>query len=195
MPLEDGEWDETQEPSTTTTPTAEDADLGVESQGPGGNQTPPTEPQPTAQTEESDSEGADEAPEEFDPKVRMDFEGLLYLGKLERQFDWLGHRFVIRTLRTGDLLEVGMLASRYQGTMADAKAYQTAIVAACVVSVDGKSLPLPLTNEEGDTKLRNAFDYIRRSWFPPTLDAVYQEFLLLEQRVDAVIQAMAKAHG
>ena len=39
--------------------------------------------------------------QEFDPKVRQDFDGLLYLGRMTHTFSFVGHQFVIRTLTTG----------------------------------------------------------------------------------------------
>ena len=149
------------------------------------------------QTESSEPQAPSvaEAPPEFDPRFRQDFEGLLYLGRLTDTFSWLGHTFTIRTLSSGEVLEVGLLHKKYVGTLADVKAYQAALVAACVVEVDGQPMPVPLTNAAADTALVNRFNYVLRSWFPPTLDVVYERYLLLEARVGEVIEAMGKASG
>lgn len=206
MPLEDGEWiDDTLDEQGLQLPTAEEADLGDQSPGPEGVEQDSalidTEPQGSTQAEESPSAGTDIPDEqtdelpEFDPRVREDFEGLMYLGRLTDEFHWFGHHFVIRTLTTGELIEVGLLHKQYANSLADVKAYQALVVAACVVSVDGKSLPIPISNDKTDTELINKFEYVRERWYPPTLDAVYERLLLLEARVDEVIEAMAKAHG
>src|SRR5690606_3529884 len=121
--------------------------------------------------------------------------GLLYIGRLTDDFYWLGHHFVIRTLTMGEIIEVGLLHKEYAGSLADVKAYQAAVVAGCVVSVDGKPLPMPLTNDPQDTELINKFQYVLRSWYPPTLDVVYERYLLLEARANQVIEAMGKAQG
>src|SRR5690606_21537006 len=125
---------------------------------------------------------ADPIPE-FDPRFREDFEGLLYLGRLTDSFTWLGHRFTIRTLTTGEVLEVGLLHRPYVNSYADVKAYQAAVVAACVEQVDGQPMPMPITNEVTDTESLTRFQYVLRAWFPPTLDAIYERYLLLERRV------------
>jgi hypothetical protein len=196
MPVEDGEWDE-QYP----TPPADSANLGTTSFGPGvetplAGDSPISEPHPETLVEMSESADTKTEPiPEFDPKVHQDFEGLLYLGRLTDQFTWLGHRFLIRSLSAGEILEVGLLHKPYVGSLADVKAYQAAVVAACVLEVDGKPMPVPLTNERTDTSLVNRFDYLLRSWFPPTLDAIYERYLLLEARVEEVIEAMGKAPG
>ena len=189
-PVEDGEWIEDEVVRQA------DQTLGAKSYpGPGSveevSATASTEPHPVTQENEEESEPLPE----FDPAVRKDFEGLLYLGRLTDEFTWLGHHFVIRTLTVGEIVEVGLVHREFAGTLADAKAYQAAVVAACVESVDGQSLPMPLTNERTDTELINKFRYVMRSWFPPTLNFVYEQYLLLEAKVDRVIEAMGKARG
>lgn len=166
----------------------------------GPSMAPPVEPgsgeqeaHPVTDVEMSEAE-AEPLPE-FDPRVRQDFEGLMYLGALTRQFTWMGHTFVIRTMTVGELLEVGLIHREHQGSVSDVRAYQAAVSAACVVSVDGKHPPYPLTSESGDTLLRTRFNYVIGKWFAPTLDKVYNEYLVLEARVEAVLEAMGKASG
>ena len=146
--------------------------------------------QGTADSEEADVTEPVAPLPEFDPKHRLDFEGLLYLGALTDTFTYVGHSFTIRTLTTDEVLEVGLLHKPYVDSLADVKAYQAALVAACVIKVDGKPLPLPITDDFADTPLANRFDYVRKHWFPPILDAVYEHYLILESRVDDVLRAM-----
>lgn len=147
------------------------------------------EPHRDAAEEAEDQEETEPLPE-FDPKHRLDFEGLLYLGALTDEFSYLGHKFLIRTLTTNEVLEVGLLHKPYADSLGDVKAYQAALVAACVIKVDGQSLPLPITNDVSDTPLANRFQYVREHWFPPILDAIYERYLLLERRVDDALRAM-----
>lgn len=139
-------------------------------------------------TPEAESQG-------FDQRFRQDFEGLLFIGKLTDTFTWLGHRFTIRTIPSDDLLEMGLLHKPYVGTIADVKAYQMLVVAACIVAVDDQPPPFPVTNETTDTLLLNRFNFVRRSWFPPTVDVIYERYLLLEKRVEDVIEEMGKVFG
>lgn len=192
MPVGEGDeglWEEPLPPANVRpTPGPE-----VSSQAP----PPPTEPHPGADDGVESGQGqAEEEPlPEFDPRVMQDFEGLLFLGKLTASFGWMGHRFVIRTLTVGEVLEVGLIHRDYVGTLADIKAYQAAVTAACVERVDNRSMPFPISNDSGDTPLINRFQYVIDHWFPPTLDAIYEEYLLLEARVEKVMAAMGKAHG
>lgn len=132
---------------------------------------------------------------EFDPKYRDPLLGLLYLGALTDEFDWLGHHFKIRTLTTGELAEVALLAKPYADSEAALKAWQAAIVAACVMTVDDQPLAVPLTSEVDDSLVRAKFRYVMTKWFPPVLDVVYTRYVGLEYTVRDVIEAMGKASG
>lgn len=157
-----------------------------------------TEPHPLTGeaplTEAASDDEESEALPEFDRRFTRDMEGLLYLGKLTKRFHWLGHSFTIQTLSVDDVLEVGLLHQEFVNTVSDVKAYQAAVVAACVVEVDGKPMPIPLLADTSDKGLMDRFLYVRR-WFPPTLDAIYEQYLKLEARVSEVIEAMGKAPG
>lgn len=169
------------------------ADAGPTPTGPGLSSESPvqsTEPQSGA----SDGDGADttesESLPEFPEEFKLSFEGLLYIGKLTDSFEWLGHRFVIHTVNTADTLEIGLLHRDHVGSLSDIKAYQALVVAACVESVDGRPLPQPLGPEQSALRLR--FEYVTK-WFPWTLDAIYNRYLLLEQTVTEVVNALGEA--
>lgn len=171
---------------------------GPESSTP-GSEAPPSDAEPQAGPSDLEGEkAADTDPEplpEFDPQWRDELEGLMFLGKLEKRFHWVGHEFVIRTMTIDETLEVGLLTKQYQGTLGDAKSYQAALCAACIVSVDGRPLTVPLTSEPTDTMLVNKFQYVVKNWFPPVLDAVYEKYLELDATVIQVIQAMQASSG
>lgn len=188
MPVENPEWDEDGVLHAPDSPS-----VAADTLGP-----PPSSIAPGESAEPHRVDDETDEPEplpEFDPRYKQDFEGLLYLGRLTDTFTWLGHTFTIRTLTSGEVMEVGLLHKPYVGTLADVKAYQAAVVAACVLEVDHKPMPVPVTNDPSDTALVGKFQYVMQSWFPPTLDVVYDRYMLLEERVERVIEAMGKASG
>lgn len=130
---------------------------------------------------------------EFDPRHREAFEGLLYLGALTDEFHWLGHTFVIRSLTVGETLEVGLIHRQYRNSLGDSRAYVTAMVAASILSVDGRPLPQPLTRDPSDTRLHSQFTYVKDNWYPWVVDKIYSRVVLLEQRVEGVLEAMGEA--
>lgn len=133
-------------------------------------------------------------PVEFDPRYREPLHGMLYLGAMKSRFHWLGHDFVIRTLTIAEYAEVALAAARYRDTDFAAKAYQAAVVAACLISVDGKDLPVvPVSADETDVVAR--VDYIMGRWFPPITDYVFAKFYELEVEVRDLLDAMGKVSG
>lgn len=144
---------------------------------------PPPEPQI------QDAQGS----EEFDPRWREPFRGLLHLGALIRSFSWMGHTFTIRTLTVEEGLTVGQFCRRWGDTMAATKGYQTAMVAAMLVEVDGELMPVALgAGETPLTVLQIRYDKVKH-WFAPTFDAIYQEYMLLEEEQNRILDAMGKA--
>lgn len=140
--------------------------------------------------------GADSQEPVFDERYAEDFNGLMYLGALSKEFSWLGHRFSIRTLYQGEYLAAAQVMGPFYGTIAEAKAYQTAMVALCVMSVDGQPLPTPVMVSQDEIEwARQRFNHVKGNWFPPVIDVVYNEFLILEARARAVLDEMGKASG
>jgi len=161
----------------------------------------PQEVAPTPDGPGADDEPpAGDAPAEtlpaFDPRHSVEFDGLLYLGALSKDFGWLGHRFLIRTLRTDELINVALVVKSYAGSDGYDKAYQAATTGACVMTVDGKPIPVvPLAEGDPLAIMHQRTDWVMRHWFPPVLDRVYDEYIRLELVVRAVLEDMGKASG
>ena len=180
---------ETVQPTSSPAPSSNPGTVGG-TPGADGEQAAEPEQKPADEEEQQEADLP-----EFDPQYRDAFNGLLFVGALSDQFDWLGHRFHIRTLTTGELAEVALLAKPYAGSEAALKAWQAATVAAALVTVDGKEIAIPLTSEIGDTHVAAKFRYVMDKWFPPVLDAIYERYIRLELQVRDVISAMGKASG
>jgi len=133
---------------------------------------------------------------EFDPQYAKDFDGLNYLGALTSQFEWLGHKFVIRTLTIDEYLAVATLTKDYQETIGVTRAYETAIAALCVETIDGKSLPTPVQEETlGYAWAYQCFNFVKGRWYTYTIKKIYEEYLQLEARAEEVIESMGNASG
>jgi hypothetical protein len=166
---------------------------------------PTTSPTPSSEPPEThggtsgedgaNPEGTAEPLPEFDPRHREEFTGLLYLGALTEEFDWAAHRFKIRTLTTGELGEIALALKPYEGVDADNRMYVNAVVAACVISVDGVPMPEPISKDPADTPFSNRFKYVLTYWHPPVVDAIYNRFFALEITVRQVLAAMGNRSG
>lgn len=133
--------------------------------------------------------------EVFDERYREPFEGLVYLGALSKTFTWAGHKFRIRTLTTQEVLIVATITARYEGTMAQQRAYAAAVAALCTESVDEEPLPFPYKESVGTEWADQRFNYVTSKWFVYTIDAVYSEYLVLEGKAREVLNAMGNLSG
>lgn len=149
---------------------------------------PETEPEPTPEPEEEL-----ELPR-FDEKVKEPFMGLLFLGALTEEFTFCGHKFRIRTLTQDEVLAIGQILKRFNDSVSQMSAYATAMVAACLISVDHQPLPTAIQSEATEVTLTSRMDYVSQ-WYPTTINHVYSQYLELEAKVDAVADAMGKVSG
>ena len=157
---------------------------------------PPASSEDTSAASDSHP-GADESGSDiaFDERHEEAFNGLLYLGALTKTFKWLGHTFVLRTLMTNENLAIGLMVKEWDGTIMENRAYATACVAACVLSVDGQDLPGPAFEETDEARLRRRFNLVASQWYPWTVDAVFNAYLELNGKVQEVLDAMGEAYG
>jgi hypothetical protein len=129
---------------------------------------------------------------EFSPQVQSDITGLAYLGKLEDDFTWAGHRFLIRTLTVKEELEAGVIVKEFDDTIAQAKALTATAVAAALVTVDGKPLVYSLGPQDNRNEIREKFNYITENWYWPTIQAVGIRYTELYERMNQAVEAVAK---
>jgi hypothetical protein len=122
----------------------------------------------------------------FDDRWKKDFEGLLYLGKLEKEITSIPlHKFVVRTLTVNEQLEVLLITQPYADGIGYARAYKAAVVAAGLVSVDGKEL---IPTDKNSNVLRQKWDYVTNGWYEPVIDVLYEEIDQLHGRMIEVCQ-------
>lgn len=132
---------------------------------------------------------------EFDPAYRQPFKGLLYVGALTKTFELFGHHFTIATPTQTERLQIGQVIEPFQSTVTAEIAYQTALVAAYLVGIDGQKLPEPVVSNPKETALHDRFRWVSENLRRPVLDRVFDECLRLDRQVDDVLAAMGKASG
>jgi len=117
---------------------------------------------------------------DLDFSLEDDTLGLLVVGRLTDEIDIFGHKIVIRTLTIGQELEASLVSNKYRETDDVGRAYATAIVAACIESVDGRPLIGGLGPEE--ESLENRYRYIQDNWYWMTVRVIYEEYQALVVR-------------
>ena len=112
----------------------------------------------------------------------------MFLGYLQREVTKIPfHKFVIKTLNINDKLEVSLITKPYMDSSGFGRAYKAAIVAASLVSVDGKQL---VPSNRNINVVRQKYDYVIDNWYDSTIDLLYEEVDSLENRVIFVLQEL-----
>lgn len=158
---------------------------------------PPAPPEPDEGRERASGEiptEPEKAPE-FDPAYRQPFTGLLYIGALTESFELYGHFFTIATPTQTERLQIGLVIKDYQGTVTGEIAYQTALVAAYLVDIDGTKLPEPVLTNPKEIALHDRFRWVSQNMRRIVIDQVFDRCLQLDAQVDATAEAMGKASG
>lgn len=152
-----------------------------------GTSEPPQQPGP-AQVEP-------DAPAEFDPRHRDLFSGLIYLGYLEETVVLWGHTFRLVTPSRMERLQGGALHQPYLGTLSADLAYETVMVAMFLTKVDGHELPQPVLTDPKENAVRDRFEWVAQNLREGVIGRLYEQVLLLDQKVLDVLEAMGKASG
>jgi hypothetical protein len=131
----------------------------------------------------------------FDERYKLPFHGLAYLGALTNDFEWLGHKFIIRTLTADEELAVPLLIREWENTVGAQRAYVMAVAALCTVTIDDSALPTPIAEEPGYAWAFQKFNYAKARWFHYTFDKIYEQYLVMEDQVRKVLDELGKASG
>ena len=124
----------------------------------------------------------------FPDEWKRQFEGLLYLGHLEKKVTSIPfHEFVVKTLTVSEKLEVSLLTKDYVDTIGYGRAYRAAVVAAGLQTVDGRSL---IPSSKGLNTLRQKYDYVINGWYDAVIDVLFGEIDELEGQVLMVLQEL-----
>lgn len=150
--------------------------------------------QPGSDEQRPDVEAPD-SPREFDPKYRDPFTGLLFLGYLEDTIRIYGHTFRIATPTQNERIEMGLLHKPYVDSLASEIAYQTLLVSAYLLEVDGEELPQPILNKSKSGAVADRFRWVSENLRPPVIDQLFSSCLVLEGEVRQVLEAMGEARG
>lgn len=117
-----------------------------------------------------------------------DFQSLLLVGELVREFDAFGHHFYIRTLKSGDYLRIGQLVAQYEGQLGQGKAFNIAIVAASLQLIDGESYTTEILKTSDIITSR--FNWIRDNLYYVVVERLFQEYVTLEEKQREVLKSL-----
>jgi hypothetical protein len=129
----------------------------------------------------------EEPQDAFPEKWKNDFEGLAYLGYLTTTVRIPFHTFVLKTLLPIEKIEVADVCRSHEDSLAYAKSFKAAIVAAALLTVDGQPL---IVGERQRNVVRQKYEYVVNTWYEPIIDLLYNSVNALELRSLEVLRAM-----
>ncbi len=125
----------------------------------------------------------------FPKEMVEDLKGLLFVGKLQEEHEFAGHRFLMHTLTEGEILRVGQLCQPYKGTSVELNARRLYTIAASIESVDGEPMlksykpePDPIYEKGEEVKM----------WYPATIAYLYSKYIDMETSATEVANALKK---
>jgi hypothetical protein len=133
------------------------------------------------------SEETTEISKSFPEKWKAKFEGLLYLGYLEKEVEIPFHKFIVKTLTAGEKINVSLITSELTNTLGYGRSYRAAVVAAGLVLVDGQKL---IVAEKDVDVLRQKYNYVINSWHDPVIDILFEAINDLEGQVLEILQEL-----
>lgn len=119
----------------------------------------------------------------FSEQIRVPVYGLAFIGHTQKDFDFCGHTFTLKTLRPSERAAVALAVKPWRETIAEPEVWSNAQVGMALVAVDHQTdfcPPIgPDLGEFAKARLRfvtNAAD----GWHAPTLAFLYDRLLELE---------------
>jgi len=133
---------------------------------------------------QTESKDIDTFPEDW----KDEFEGLLFLGYLQKEITQVPfHKFVVRTLTVNEKLEVTLITKPYMNMLGYGRAYKAAVVAAGLISVDGRDL---VPSNKSINSIRQKYDYIVNNWYDIVIEILFDNIEALENRSAVVLQEL-----
>jgi hypothetical protein len=120
--------------------------------------------------------------DEFPEQVKLDVNGLMYLGHLEEEVRFCGHTFVIRTLRGDEDLVAGLVVKDYLDTVGQGRAWAWARVGLALVAIDYDEAFSPQIGPDKLAYARQRFKYVTENWYWPVGNLLYERLVDLERR-------------
>lgn len=129
---------------------------------------------------------------ELTAEERAQFRTLLTVGQRTRSFDLFEHKITIASMTCDDELRVGLAAKPYRDTDAWSRAYQSAVVAAVVRTVDGRPLTTELRDDvDPSVRFQERLDVVLR-YNPLVVQYIYAEYLKLEAEFADLARKLGK---
>lgn len=125
-------------------------------------------------------------PEQVDPfalfseQVRLAVRGLTYIGHLEKEVEFCGHTFRMRTLYPSEKAAVSIIVQPWRGSISEGEVWANAQVALALQSVDQVDDFCQPVGPDLNDFAKARLNWVTKQWYQPTLAYLYARYLELE---------------
>lgn len=138
----------------------------------------------------------DEQGEELSPEEQVMFSSLLTCGRRTKTLTVFEHTVVVQTLCCDDDLRIGMRVKDYQGTSGEQRAYQVAVVAAGLRTIDNQPLVAPTLFENADPEALYEEKFKKVSkMYPTVVSQIYRAIMDAEVEFVKLATRLGKLDG
>jgi hypothetical protein len=129
----------------------------------------------------------------FPPEIQDAVTGLTYLGQLTEDVTFCGHTFGIRTLRPQHHMAIAQVLQPYRNTVQEIDVFRNLHVAMALTHVDNNQNFCPAIGPDLEGLVSGRLNFVSHhetGWYPPTLEFLWQRYVLLEAKATAAIKAL-----
>jgi hypothetical protein len=123
------------------------------------------------------------------------FASLLTCGRRSKTLTIFDHTVVVQTLCGDDDLRIGLYAKQYAGSFGEQRAYQIAVAAAGIRTIDGKPLVQGLFDQATDDALFDQKVAKVAQMYPTVINKIYRCVLDAEQEFVELATKLGKFGG
>lgn len=126
----------------------------------------------------------------FSEQLRIPVRGLTFLGQIEREVEFCGHTFGLRTLYPSEKAAVSLVVQPWRGSISEGEVWANAQVGLALTSVDGDPEFCSKIGPDVNEFAKGRLHYVTQKWHQPTLSFLYARYLELEQEALAGIREL-----
>jgi hypothetical protein len=132
---------------------------------------------------------------ELSPEEQVMFASLLTCGRRSKTLHLLDHTVVVESLCGDDDLRIGLYAKDYVGSLGEQRAYQIAVAAAGIRTIDGRPLTNTLYEQADNDALFDEKVAKVAKMYPTVIAAVYRGVLDAEKEFVELVTKLGKLPG
>lgn len=133
--------------------------------------------------------------EELSPEEEVMFASLLTCGRRSKTIVLLDHVVMVQSLNCDDDLRIGLFAKDFTGTAGEQRAYQIAVAAAGLRSIDGQPFVQGLFAEVDEDALFDEKIAKVKKMYPTVVSSIYRAVLDVEKEFVELATRLGKLSG